>query len=273
MSRRHFYILKMFVCCVLFGLTSCDFSLSALSNNGDERIEVKRLDRLEYHYVTTGDFHSIQLMSTDYPTETRTLIEDVLKIGEVSDLDINKRFVTFFQDSTLLKLCRDTEEKFANMESLNNELTEAFKNLKKLLPETDIPMVYTQIGALGQSVVVKDGSIGISLDKYLGTDYPLYKEHFDDWSRSFMSKEYIAPDCLLFYLIYLYPLENYETAPQEVRDWQFGKLGWIVNQALGKRVNTMEPIVKMEEYMRKHPEITASELLKEHASRNNALPD
>ena len=36
-------------------------------------------DILEYRYLTTGDFSALQSMNTEYPIETRTLIEDVIK--------------------------------------------------------------------------------------------------------------------------------------------------------------------------------------------------
>ena len=37
-------------------------------------VEIERYDRLEYRYLTTGDFSALQQMNTEYPMETRTLI-------------------------------------------------------------------------------------------------------------------------------------------------------------------------------------------------------
>ena len=52
-------------------------------------VEVKRYDRLQARYLTTGDFSALQQMNTNYPMETRTLVEDVLQLGEVNDPEIN----------------------------------------------------------------------------------------------------------------------------------------------------------------------------------------
>ena len=41
-----------------------------------------------------------------------------------------------------------------------------------------IPMIYTQISAFNESIVLSDSVLGISLDKYMGEDYPLYKRFF-----------------------------------------------------------------------------------------------
>lgn len=40
-------------------------------------MKVERYDRLESRYVITGDFSALQQMNTEYPIETRTLVEDV----------------------------------------------------------------------------------------------------------------------------------------------------------------------------------------------------
>ena len=39
-----------------------------------------------------------------------------------------------------------------------------------------MPEVYTQVGAFDQSIIVANDMLGISLDKYLGADYPLYRK-------------------------------------------------------------------------------------------------
>ena len=111
-------------------------------------------------------------MNTIYPTQTRTLIEDVIRIGKVDDPEINTKFLHFYQDSTLQSLINEVEQQYANMTDINDELSEAFDNLKTLFPNLEIPQIYTQIGSLDQSLVVGNNSIGICLDKYLGADCP-----------------------------------------------------------------------------------------------------
>lgn len=252
----------LFSASMLLTIASCDFSSQFLSNsNTNEEIKVKRFDRIEYQYITTGDFSALQQMSTDYPTETRTLVEEILRIGKMSSEETNKRFLTFFQDSTLQILTRDTEEKFANMNNLNRSLTAAFQKLSKELPKVEIPTIYSQITALDQSIVIKDGSIGISLDKYLGKDYPIYKEFFPNDMLEMMTPKMIAPDCVLYYLIYRFPLENFDEAPQEERDLHLGKMYWITNKVVGWRAYNNAPLKKFEKSISKLPELSIEELM------------
>ncbi|MCQ2254804.1 MAG: gliding motility protein GldB [Bacteroidaceae bacterium] len=261
-TTRYFTILL--TACLLLAVSSCDFSSQLMSStNSANEIKVKRFDRLEYQYLTTGEFSALQQMSTDYPTETRTLIEDILRIGQMNEEETNKRFLTFFQDSLLQSLIRDTEEKFANMDKLNDDLTDAFRRLNKALPKIATPYVYSQITALDQSIVIKDGSIGISLDKYLGKDYPIYKEFFKEEQLEKMTPKMIIPDCVLFYLISLYPLDNFDSATQEERDMHIGKMQYLANKIVGFRAYNDEPLKKMEAYLKKHKDITIESMFEE----------
>lgn len=261
MRLNRLFIL-LFSACMMLTIASCDFSSQFLSNSKNVgEIKVKRFDRIEYQYLTTGDFSALQQMSTDYPTETRTLVEDILRIGMMNSEETNKRFITFFQDSTLQVLTRDTEEKFANMDKLNKDLTTAFQNLSKELPKVEMPTIYSQITALDQSIVIKDGSIGISLDKYLGKDYPIYQEFFPKEMLDKMTPKMIVPDCVLFYLISKYPLDNFGNVPQEQRDLHIGKMTWITNKVVGWRAYNDEPLKKFDAYIRKHPDLTIEDMM------------
>ena len=81
---------------VIFILSGCDYKLRPNEDDGDKRIEVKRYDRLQCQYLTTGDFAALQQMNTEFPIETRTLIEDILHIGEVDDPNISKTFLKYY---------------------------------------------------------------------------------------------------------------------------------------------------------------------------------
>ncbi len=241
--------------------TSCEYRLRPTDDDSIHRIEVERYDRMESQYLTTGDFAALQQMETDYPMETRTLIENVLKIGSVDDSEINRKLLTFFQDSTLQVLISDAEATFANMEDINHQLNIAFEWLTKALPDIHIPVIYSQIGTLDYSIVVGDHSLGISLDKYLGEDYPLYLKHFSTSQRKSMTRENIVPDCISFYLLSLYPIQDFESRSQEERDMHIGKVMWVTNQALGKRFFKTSYVQKAEQYMKKHPTTSVQQLL------------
>ncbi len=197
-------------------------------------IKIARYDRLQYEATAQNSFFSLQRMNTEFAQETRLLIEDVLDLGAVNTPDINERLCAYFSDSILVHLMEDVEVKFKDVSPLEKRLTEGFQNLKKEIPELPVPEIYTQISALNQSVVVGDSVLGISLDKYMGADYPLYKRYYYTNQRRSMSPEYIVPDCFTFYLLGQYPFPWMEGHRSLLDILLYrGKIAWAVEMILG----------------------------------------
>ena len=256
MRNIYFILLSMMVGCV-----GCEWQLN--SDEDETDVVVERYDRVQSLYLTTSDFSALQHMNTIYPMQTRTLIEDVLHIGQVNDPQINTRFLSFYQDSTLQALISEAEHQYANMDDINEALSAAFKYLKKHLPDMEIPEVYAQIGALDQSVIVGNGMIGISLDKYLGAEYELYLKPEYGYSveqRQMMERRYIVPDCIVFYLLSLYPMAD-SLIGQSERDIHMGRILWVVNKAIGQKLFNNGYVQKVDKYMNQHRSMTVEQLL------------
>ena len=82
MRKFSLYLIAVVVFCA-----SCQFKLdSAEDDRHDNAVTIERFDRLQSRYLTTGDYAALQQMSTQYPIETRTLIEDILQLGEIYSL-------------------------------------------------------------------------------------------------------------------------------------------------------------------------------------------
>lgn len=216
---------------------------------------------LQSRYLTTHDFSALQSMNTDYPMETRTLIENMLQLGTVDQPDINKSLLIFYQDTTLQTIIRDVNIQYASTDDLNEQLTAAFKKLAKILPQLSVPKIYTQIGALGQSIIVGDEMVGICLDKYLGKDYTIYKRYYNKHQRETMTRDNIVPDCLLFYILSKYPLADFEHTTQDARDRHIGRVMYIVNQAIGKKYFDMPYVKDTEVILKKNKKISIEQLL------------
>ena len=250
-----------FLLIVMFGCISCEWQFMA---EDDAKVVVDRYDRIQSLYLTTGDFSALQQMNTMYPMQTRTLIEDVLRIGKVDDQQINTKFLRFYQDSTLQLLITEAEQQYANMDDINSDLTVGFKYLKEKIPGIEIPEVYAQIGSLDQSITVGNNSIGICLDKYLGSDYPLYQRleyGYSPEQLQMMERKYIVPDCIGFYLLSLYPMPHDRPLSQLERDIHIGRIQWVVNKAMGEQVFHTLYVQMVDLYMRRHPSTTIAQLL------------
>lgn len=254
--KIYIFLIIAMVACV-----GCEFQLKPNdANDGDEKISLHRYDRIQSLYLTTGDYSALQQMNLVYPQETRTLIEDVLKLGRVNDPDINNKFLNFYQDTVLQALINEVEQQYANVDDLNEELQKSFDKLQKKLPVLTTPTVYTQIGALDQSIVVGNNTIGISLDKYLGKDYPLYLKYYPEVQRKLMTRSMIVPDCLVFFILSAYPIPD-EGRSQLTADLHIGKIQWIVNRVMGRRVFSTRFTALVAKYMKHHSRMAMDELL------------
>lgn len=248
-----------------FLLTGCRDNVWSTGGSFDDSltVRVQRYDRIQSRYLTTGDFSALQQMNTNYPIETRTLIENVLQLGTVDQQDINERFLKFYQDSILQTIITDAEAQYANIDDINQALSSAIKQLKNEIPTIPVPTFYMQIGALDQSIIVGDGVVGISLDKYLGKDYKLYKRWYPESQLQTMTRDNIVPDCLTFYILSHYPLMNFEHRPQPERDAHIGKVMWLVNKITNTKFYTLDYVKKTEQYMKQHPDARIADMLVE----------
>ncbi len=254
--------LPLFTLTLVLLLSACNFSLPTTRRaDAIDSIEIMRFDRVEARYLTTGDFSALQEMNTTYPMQTRALIEDLLKLGTVSDMDINRTFLDFFQDTILQAIIFAAESEYADMSATNRELRMAFRNLKKEFPKADIPRFYAQIGALNQSIVVDNNVVGISLDKYLGKDFPLYERFFDETQRQSMTREHIVPDVMVFYLLSQYGMFEFARTSQQWRDINTSIVMYVTNELLDREVFTGFSVPRVKDYMKRHPDTTLRELL------------
>lgn len=258
---RKIYVLFLFVMVACIG---CQWHLSSSDSDSEGVVVVERYDLIESLYLTTGDFSALQQMNTIYPQQTRTLIEDVLRIGRVDDPEINVKFLDFYQDSILQTIISSAEQQYANMDDINYDLNNAFSHLKKLLPEISLPTFYAQIGSLDQSIIVGNGLLGISLDKYLGSNYSLYLREdygYSEQQRKVMTRQFIVPDCIGFYLLSLYPMPKDRTLSQIDRDIHIGKVQWVVNKVMNRTVFNTIYTRTVAHYMKKNPSVTVEQLL------------
>ena len=242
MRRVYFLLVITMLACI-----GCEWRLKSNEEAMDDmNIAIDRYDRIESLYLTTGDYSAMLKMNKTYPMQTRTLIEDVLRIGQVNDPEISAKFLHYFSDSTLQKMINDVQQQFADMEDLNQDLSHAFRRLKEELPTMEIPQVYAQIGSFDQSVIVGHRTLGISLDKYLGSDYPFYVKHYTEDQRRMMTRDMIVPS----------------EQSQRNRDLHMGKIQWVVNQVMGNDVFSNDRVLLVNQYMKRNKGVSVEQLLR-----------
>lgn len=251
---RKLYLILALAMTICFG---CEWRMRSDVKLSETDGFVLRYDRMESFFLTTGDFSALQQMQTRYPKQTRALVEDVLQLGKVDDAYINTRFYSFFQDTTLQALIADVSLQYDELGDLDGRLESAFERLSRLVPKAVVPVVYTQIGSFDQSIVVGDSMLGISLDKYLGADYPNYLRYgYTEQQRASMTRDFIVPDCLAFYLLSLYP-----NTTDSLRRYHMGCVQHVVNSVLEESVFQNPYVGRADSIMQHSDNLTFDQLL------------
>ena len=213
-------------------LASCGISTGKGTEQKEGEISVLRYDKLLSEYVRSNSFSAMQKLTMDYRMPTKILIEDVLSIGTVKDDTISQRLQKFYSDTTLVRLLSDVEAKYPNLDEVEKGLNKGFRKLKKEVPDTKVPFIYSQVSAFNESIILVDSLLGISLDKYMGEDYPLYKRFYYDYQCRSMRPERIVPDCFSIYLLGRYDMDYHEGTCLIDLMIHSGKINYVVQNLL-----------------------------------------
>lgn len=87
----------------------------------------------------------------------------------------------FMGDTTVARLYSDTQRKYADFTGEARTLSSLAARYCTLFPERPKPVFQTHVSGLNQSIVTMDSLLSVSIDCYLGSDYPLYTHRYHDY--------------------------------------------------------------------------------------------
>ena len=123
----------------------------------------------------------------------------IISIGSSSNPGYPDLLRSFITDYSIYQDYKEVMKKFPDLDTLERELTSAFKHYRYYFPDKNIPRIITYISGFNQSVVTDSALIGISLDKYLGKNEELYKRitpAVSQYMLDRMIKAKIPSDCM-----------------------------------------------------------------------------
>ncbi len=121
----------------------------------------------------------------------------VINAGDTSDPGFTENLVAFCTDKLNNEVYRKVMEKYSDLNDLEKELSDAFRHYMFYFPGKDVPKVYSCITGFNNSLIVSDSIMGISLDRYLGSDCEYYRQlQIYSYISARMNPENIAPDCM-----------------------------------------------------------------------------
>ncbi|MDR0733529.1 MAG: gliding motility protein GldB [Dysgonamonadaceae bacterium] len=223
--KRKIYVL--IISCLL--LDGCSGKKACGEEVSD--FKIGRMDTELFKYLSDNEPDSVLKADNDF---LNIFGEMVIQIGRIDSTGFYERLKTYFSEPTLMELYRKEQEQFTNIQTLTNEVAYGLDVFLREFPDVKRPKVYLHVSGLNQNVIVNDEILSLSADKYLGADYPLYRQFFYDYQCQLMSPDRMAPDYLLGFMMANLPFRG-KTDVLLDRMLYEGKLRYILSQLLPDR--------------------------------------
>ncbi len=224
------YKILLTICLVIL-FTSCNAHAKSSRYSSAEPISIQRFDKKLFELIETHDTALQENIRNEYPDMLELLGKGVLNMRNLEVPGFFDKLMTYYSEPTLKELYKDAIEKFENIENIEQQLGSGFAYLTDHLPNLRIPVVYMHVSGLNQNILVTENILSISIDKYMGYDYPLYQDFFYDYQRNKMQPEYIVPDYLTGWLMSEIPFQGKENILLERMVYE-GKIKYLLSQAL-----------------------------------------
>ncbi|MDR0572967.1 MAG: DUF2268 domain-containing putative Zn-dependent protease [Tannerella sp.] len=259
------------------------------SNN----IHINRFDSALFRWIDSDDAIILKELKEEYPQMLEILGKALFQTSNSDTSVFFDYLINYYSEPTLKSLYRDAITFYSADSSaikpVEKEFSYGFIQLKKLFPSMPVPAIYMHVSGLRQNMIVADSLLSCSIDKYMGSDYPLYEDFFYDFQRKSMTPERIVKDGLgawikseypypgkenvlldrMIYegkIIYILTLTGYDCSYQNIMSLTDSEYKWCLNyeselwKTLIERKHLYTPdIVTTSKYFQPSPSVFISE--------------
>lgn len=212
-------------------LSSCAGQSASHELQPIESVRIHRFDQALFQMLEQPESRLEEEMRQQYPEMLEILGKGVLNLRSLEAEGFFRKLRGYYAEPTLHQLYADALRLYADVSDMEQGLQQTFSYLKSELPDLQVPAVYMHVSGLNQNVLVGDSLLSLSIDKYLGEDYPLYQEYFYQPQRRRMTPLHVVPDYLIGWLMASYPFEGNERVLLDRMIYE-GKVRYAVGQAL-----------------------------------------
>lgn len=256
---------------LLFVSVSCSrhVPIKILSDEQIPSIYIQRFDKEMFMHIESEGCSDLSALNRSYPSFYPIYAESLIGIGSIDSIGYEHRLFDYFRGEEIRQLYWDTLLEYDDMENIQSQLTQAFNRLHSYIPSITIPEFYVHVSGLNQSIAVGDGFISLSLDKYLGVNYPLYQTMFYSYERRHMYSGNIVQDYLTGWYYSEYPYGGEENRVLD-HILYYGKLYYLHSLLLDKSEKEIMDFTESEErWFAKNEKTLWSYIVNEHKLYQN----
>jgi len=169
--------------CMFITLLSCSEGRFNVPGKPTHPISINRFDQMFFKTGNSPDSAFLNLYTNQ-----------IMEVGEPGSPMFRQFDSIFRHDGQMRKIYSDCQNVFKDVTPIEKKLTRAFYRLHYFFPDIPYPKVYMHLSGFGQSIVSAPNILSAGIDKYLGTDYPLYQANYAPFQIQRMYPDKIVAD-------------------------------------------------------------------------------
>lgn len=218
----------LFIASLCFSLCGCNAQTNATSI---PPIHINRFDKALFEVLNQGDTSAVESFIKNNNEIMTIMGMGVLNMQSPQTKGFIEKLTAYYDEPTLKKLYSDALAQYSDVSPIEEDLTKAFAKLVSYFPDKKIPAFYMHISGLNQNILVGDSLISLSIDKYMGEDFPLYRQFLYDYQRRLMTPRLITADYVAGWLMSEFPFEGKENVLLDRMIYE-GKIKYMVQMIL-----------------------------------------
>ncbi len=226
-------ITRLFLTCLLsVCFTACQGQQAGSTIYADATpVPINRFDKKLFELIQNDSPAIWEQLVAEYPEMLDVVGKGILNMRSVDTPGFFDKLVNFYSEPTLKGLYQDALTMYNQVEDMEKQLGYGFTWLQEQFSGMSIPALYMHVSGFNQNVLVGDSLLSLSIDKYLGYDYPLYQDFFYPFQRIQMQQVKIVPDYIRGWLLAEFPFEGKENVLLERMIYE-GSIIYLTEEAV-----------------------------------------
>lgn len=189
--------IMLLICTLLLASGCTGKTRGEAKSNKTDTARIIRFDKDLYDYIRNPSKESESGLISKYPALLPAV--GLTTINMEMENRPNSFFVEirdYFDHPMLLNLYKDALDKYGDVTLYEDKASGIRQIINEILPNRQLPNLAFHVSGFKENAIVLEGMISISIDKYLGTGYELYRSYFNDNQRQQMQSQMILRDYL-----------------------------------------------------------------------------
>jgi len=206
--RGRILVVLIFLVC-LPGIISCKRDRYSVNiSSADADIQIKRLENDLFGPDPSSIKDSLPQLNEEYKGFLQ-YFSYVINTGEINDTAFGDYLVGFCTDRLNTEVYSAVVKTFPDVSFIEAGLEKAFRHYVWHFPDNPVPAVFTCITGFNRSIITADSVLGISLDRYLGSDCEYYPRlEIYEYLAARMNPWNVVPDCMYAWGTKLWSIED-----------------------------------------------------------------